>query len=158
MLQYFRGRTAFLDASVMQHRHTVGDMLHHAKIVRDHDQRHARVCRADGAECLQNPHACGHVDGAHRLVGKNDARIVHYGTRDGHTLRLPAGKIHGVPCGEHRRVKPDHTQCMLGLRGDLIIAHALVVQAQRLLYGTCDAPARVERGEGVLEHQAGLSA
>lgn len=74
------------------------------------------------------------------------------------TLRLPAGKIHGVPCGEHRRVKPDHTQCMLGLRGDLIIAHALVVQAQRLLYGTCDAPARVERGEGVLEHRAGLSA
>lgn len=91
MIQYFRGRTTFLDVPVMQDDDTVGDMLHHAKIVRDHDQRHIRVRLADGVEGLKDPYTRGHIDGAHRLVGKDDARIVHYGTCNGDTLRLPAG-------------------------------------------------------------------
>ena len=36
----------------MQDDDTIGDMLHHAKIVRDHDQRHIRVRLADGVEGL----------------------------------------------------------------------------------------------------------
>ena len=33
-----------------------------------------------------------------------------------------------------------------------------MAQPQRLLYGTRNAPAWVERGEGILEHQSGLTA
>ena len=57
----------------------------------ENDMDLAGVGLSDRGERLQDLQASRHIDGAHRLVGKNDARIVHYGTCNGDTLRLPAG-------------------------------------------------------------------
>ena len=89
-------------------------------------------------------------------------RIVHDGTRDGHTLRLPAGKIHRVPVWRTSAgSRPDHFTAMHATRSCEAISSLpmpLMVQAQRLALR--NVPTR-QRGsseaKGLLEHQAGLS-
>ena len=78
-------------------------------------------------------------------------RPVHDGAGDGRALRLPAGQVDGVPCGDTPPGRgPTISQHCVprAPRGDLTVAHARDgACATARSTDRADAPARVERGE-----------
>ena len=48
--EHFSGGTRLFETPVMEHEDAVGDVLHHAEIVGDHDDGGARPGRADGGD------------------------------------------------------------------------------------------------------------
>ena len=91
-LQHVVGR-AFLDhEAVLHHGDAIGDLGHHAEIVRDEQHRRAlaRLQLADEREDLR---LRGHVERGRRLVGDQHARLERERHRDHGALALAAGEL-----------------------------------------------------------------
>ena len=115
----------------MEHEDAVGDVLHHAEIVGDHDDGGARPGRADGGEGVEDLNARGHVDGAHRLIGEDHFGLVDDSAGDDHALRLAAGQVDWVPVQEVCRFKACHGQSRGHSLVDIGVVQVTPLQTQR---------------------------
>ena len=77
-------------------------LVNDPEVVGDKHHGHVRVTFANRRERIENLHAGRHIDGAHRLVGQHDLRILHHCARNGHTLCLTSAHVHRVPAHELR--------------------------------------------------------
>ncbi len=143
--------------SRVHHQHAVGDLRHHADIVRDEDHRHVRV-PLQSADQVQDLRLNGHVQRGRRLVGDQQARAAGQCHRDHHALAHTAGKvvrIAGQPTARLRdadQVQQFHRPLARRRR-----RHILVL-GQRLGDLRAHAMHRIERGHRLQEDHAKLAA
>ena len=83
----------------------------------------------DGGEGL-NLDTRGHIDGAHRLVGKNHFGLVDDGSRDNHALHLTSGQVDRIPVQESGRFKANHGQSRGHSLSDLGFTEVMPLQHQ----------------------------
>ena len=142
--EHFGGGTRLFDAPVVKHEDAVGDVLHHAEIVGDHDDGGARPGLTDSGEGVEDLDARGHVDGAHWFVGEDYLGLVDDGAGDDHALRLATRQIDWVPVQEVRRFKTRHGQSRDHPLVDIGVVQITSLQTQRFSHRFGDLPTRVE--------------
>ena len=128
--------------------HGVDHLTHDRQVVGDEEQAQAEIV-AQRPEQLQDLRLHRHVEGRHRLVADEQLRIDRQRPGDGDALAFAAGQRVG-PASLVGRRQADQIEQLAGSALGVVTAHADV--AQRLGEGVPDALARVERREGVLEH------
>ena len=79
------------DFAGMQFDHALAHGVDDFLIMRGHDDGSAGA--VDGIQHFHNAQRCGRIKVSGRLVGQQDLRMVHIRSRDGHALRLTAGKL-----------------------------------------------------------------
>ena len=87
------GARVALDNAVGEVHDACGVLFGQFRVVRHHDYQ---AVAGDFGEQIHDLHACFRVEGARRLVGQNDFRLVDQGARDGDALHLAARKLAGL--------------------------------------------------------------
>lgn len=98
MIRSFRDplrRAKFDEFAEIHDGDSVGDVFNDGKVVSDKD--HGQIHLADEAgEEIQNLTLDGDIEGAHRFVGEDQARLGGEGAGDGDALALPAAEFVGI--------------------------------------------------------------
>ena len=122
----------FHDLAMVDHRHLVGCIRHHAEIVGDQQHRHLEAL-LQVAQQLQDLRLDGDVERRGRLVGDQQRRPADQRHGDHRPLPEPAGQLEGIHVvGFARMREADQPQHLLGLVPRFLPRHRLV-QLQRLL-------------------------
>ena len=150
MRDHLRRRPLLDHHAALHDRHPVGEAAHQVQVVRDQQERHARL-RAQVFEQLQDLQADRGVERRGRLVGDEELRIAGERHGDHRALALPAGELMRIaaraPLGI---VDPHAAHCPDGLGPGLRPAQ-FAVQLDRLDDLVADRIDRVQRGHRLLE-------
>ncbi len=144
-----RGRRALDDAAEIHHQHPVGDVLDHRQVVRDEQVGEPELAAHRG-EQVEDLRLDRKIEGRDRLVADDEARLDHQGAGDADALALAAGELVRIArrCGLRQADLVEGP----GDPGAALVPAAETVNLERRLEDVADGVARVERGEGVLEH------
>jgi hypothetical protein len=138
------------DLSEVHDRHSIGEIAHHAEIVRDEEIGEAELL-LEVAQQVQHLRLDRDVERRGGLVADEELRLDRERARDADALALAARELvrvadHEARVDLHARQKASHALGALGLVGaDAVDLHALG-------HEVAHAHARVERGHRVLEH------
>jgi len=144
-----RRRPALDDAAEIHHRDTVAEMPHDAEIVRDEQHRQIELA-AQAQEQVDDLRLDRNVERGDRLVADEEVGLHGERAGDGDPLALPAGELVRI-AADIVRIEPDRLEPCSRDSAGLLSLHQPVRQ-RPLEDGLADTHARVERGEGVLEH------
>ena len=142
---------AFDLAPELQHHHLVGDVGHHAEVVRDEQHRRAR-CLLQLANQAEDLGLRRHVQRRGRLVADQQRGPKNERDGDHDALALPTRELVRVgvvdALGLRQLHALEHLQHLRAPRGGV----ELRVLGQHLVHLCAAAHHRVERGHGLLEH------
>ncbi|MDQ1080944.1 hypothetical protein QE401_003470 [Pseudoroseomonas cervicalis] len=134
----------------IHHRDAVGDMPHHRQIMRDEQDGQAEFFFQFQKE-IHHLRLDRHVQRRDRLIRHQEAGLHDQRPRDADALALPARQLMRVPL-RMMRLQPDQAQHLRHALPPLRPADA-ALDDQRRRHDALHAHARIQRGEGVLEHQ-----
>ena len=151
IVENFLGGTVLHHLAGVHHRHIVGHLGNHTKIVGN--EQHGKLpLLLQPIQKLQNLGLDGHIQGGGGFVTDQHLRVRRQGDGDDHPLAHTAGKLMGILVKTPHRVHNTHLlqqlQCLfpgMGSRQPLLEAHHLRDLLAR-------AHQRVQTGQGVLEH------
>jgi hypothetical protein len=136
--------------AAVEHDHPLREEPDDAEVVGDEQQRELPGVTQVG-EQVEHLGLRGQVQGADRLVEHDDLRIAHQRAGDRDPLPLPAGEPRRVAVGGVGG-QPDRRQGLQDPRPPPVLGHP--EHLERLGERLADGLRRVERGVGVLEHDA----
>ena len=148
-------RGALHDLAQVHHRDVVAHMAHHRQVVGDEQVGEAQLL-LELVEEVQHLGLDRHVEGGYRLIEHQEAGIE--GQRPGHAdaLALPAGELVRVAVDD-AGIEADQPQ-QFAHPGVLLGTGHRGVHLQRLPQRLAHRHARVQRGEGILEHDLHVAA
>ncbi len=142
------------DASGAHHRDAVGEVVHHREVVRDEEVGEAERLAQVGKQ-VEHLRLHRDVERRDRLVADQQLRAERERARDADPLALPAREaVRVAPQVAHVEAHQPHH--LLHAREALVLV-ADAVDHQRLAHDVVRGHARVERAEGVLEHELDLA-
>ncbi len=136
----------FDDAAVLHHEDSIGDVMDHAEVVGDEQQRHPGAV-AEVGEQVEHLRLDRHIECRDRLVADEDVRPGRQRPRDRDPLALPAGERGGAAGRGIRRQSHAHQES-LDLGGALCAGNSDA--CERVGDDRTRALARVERAQRVL--------
>ena len=147
---------AFLDDFAGSHDgHPVGEMPHHAQVMRNEQIGQAMLGLQVGQQ-VQHLGLDRHVQRRHGLVGHDEARLQRQRARDGDALALPAGKLVRI-APRVIRLQADPRQQRQHARLAFLGA-AKLVDDHAVHDGVAHRATRVQAGIGILEDGLHLAA
>ncbi len=158
LVEDLRDGSGFDDHAVLHDHDAVGEVGHHAHVVRDEDDRRVEAL-VQVAQQIEDLCLNGHVERGGRLVGDQQQRIARDRLRDHGALALAAGELVRVLVERllgvgHLHEAEEFDRLLLRDRG----RHPAVVRAERLHDLEADRVDRVERGHRLLEDRGDLVA
>ena len=139
----------------VHHEHPVAHVLDHVEIVGDEDVGEPELA-PQGEEEVQHLRLHRLVEGGHRLVEDQQARLEGEGAGDVHPLALPPGELVRIAPDELRGIEPHQGEELAGPVARRRRRHPVHLRAEH--DGLLDRQARIERGVRILEHHLHLPA
>jgi hypothetical protein len=146
-------RSLFHEPSGAQHEHPVGDVRHHAHVVRDQQRRRA-LGLPDVPQQVEDLLLNGDVQRRRRLVRDDQLRSRGQCDRDHHALAQPTGKLVRILLQPRLGLRHPHACQQLHAPREVVLVPPSpgVVVADRLRELEADAQQGVQRRHRLLEH------